>query len=194
MLTNPNLTKDISHFVQRGSSPLEVWYSGMVVNSGLAAGTQAVDFIRAHPFFSGVGGNIDRLSFEVTVGAALSVGRVGIFKATSETNIYPNELIVDSGQFDCSVAGVKTATISVELEPNTLYWIGLAFGVAAPTVRLNNQNLSPQVFGFPATLGASVRTGLAIARAYAALPATFPAGAFITTGGVGIGWVRFAAV
>lgn len=194
-LVNPNLTKDVSHFFQRGSTPLEIWYTSMFTNSGMTTGAQAIDLLRACPFFSGPGGQIDRLSFEVTTAAAVGgVGRCGIYEARGESDIYPGDLAVDSGEFDTTVAGVKTATVSVYLKPNTLYWFAQTFGVAAPQVRLNNPTHCPQVMGFSPALGSAVRAGITQARAYAALPATYPAGAAFATGGTGLCWVRWAAV
>lgn len=194
MLSNPNTTKDISAFVQRGTAaPITQWYCSFIVNATFASASQGVDQLRSVPFISGAGGAIDTIAFEVVTGGAVgAVGRVGIYEATSDTNLYPGALVVDSGQFDCTTTGVKSATISATLKPNTLYWFAYHLGGATSTLRLLNTTSTPNVMGFGAALGGSSRSGLTGAQAYGALPATYNAGQTFATGGLAAVFVHFS--
>jgi len=141
----------------------------------------AVDTLYAIPFLSGRAGTIDRIGFEVTtVGAANSKTRVGVYTSTARKNLYPKDLVVDSGEFDTSSVGgtgVKSATISTPLLPNTLYWFVILSGTATPTVRgITGQGVWP-ILGYPSTLGANPQTMLSVGQSYGTLPSSFPASA-----------------
>jgi len=193
MIANPNKTKDLTYFRQTGTSPLEFWYSTYIAAASPGTGSQAVNTLRAIPFNSERGGLIDSISFEITTGgAAGSVGRCGIYKATSGTDIYPKDLIVDSGEFDCTSATVKTASISIYLQPNTLYWFVILVGTNAATFRLQSTSTPNSCMGIPATFGSLSRLGLSVATTYGALPSTFTAGAAFATGGTGLVSVHYA--
>lgn len=189
---NPNITKDIPDFHQRGTSPLNAWYSSFSVGATLSNSSQAVDLIRSLPFISGCGGFIDSISFEiVTPGAGGAKGRVGIYEATSDTNLYPNNLVVDSGEFDCSIGGIKTASVNVFLKPNTLYWFAQLLGTNASTPRVSSTSGIPNVFGFANTLGVNPRAGFTKAQAYGALPDPYPSASGFGTGSTTHVWVHF---
>lgn len=194
MLSNPNRTKDLLSFTQSGTSPLEFWYSTHVLTTGPGTGSQAIDTLRAIPFISERGGAIDKLSFEITTGgAAGSVGRCGIYEATSDKSTYPKALLVDSGEFDCTTNTVKTASVSVTLKPATLYWFAVLVGVNAATFRLQGTNSTPvPTMGIAATFGSGVRIGLTVAKAYGALPDPFTASAAFATGGTGLVAIHYA--
>lgn len=179
---------------QRGTSPWESWYSGVVNQTAYAAVAHAVDNIYCLPVVIGKGGFIDRVAFEVTTGgAAGSVGRCGIYRATSRKNIYPGALVVDGGEKDTTSSGVKSTTVNVFLRAG-LYYFCMLTGVAAPTLRdLAVASASP-ILGLPTTMGANNHYHVTVAFPYAALPSAFPASA---TPGVssrlGLVHVRFAS-
>ncbi len=176
-------TKDISWFRQVGTSPIERWYGNLHIQTNTyTTGVPVVNTLYAFPFTSGRGGTLDRIQFNVTTGgAAGSVARVGIYTSTSDTNLYPNALVVDGGQFDTTSTGVKTATISAALTENKLYWLVFLSGTAAPTVRAGQPSSMPNVLGIDSAMGTGSGIGLNVARAYGALPGTFPAGATVQT-------------
>lgn len=163
---------------QVGTSPLTVYYTQAVTSAPLTTSTaMSTNFIRAYPFYHGRAGTIDKLGFYVSTLAASGVGRIGLYKATSETNLYPNELVIDSGELSTASTGVKEATISVDLEADQLYWMVFLFGVANPTLRALQSYATPAILGDQNTFGTPVTIGLYASLAYQALPATFPAGA-----------------
>jgi hypothetical protein len=152
----------------------------------LTTGTgQGIGKLVAVPFVVARACTIDRLSFEVTTGgSAGSVARCGIYRATSDTNIYPLNLVVDAGEFTTTTTGMKTATVSVALEPDILYYAVYNTGVAAPSCRLIVGTGVGHFLGVPPT-NLSDGSGVLIATsAYAALPSTFPTGVTPTGGAV----------
>lgn len=194
MILNPNDTKDLFYFHQNGTSPMEIWYTTAVSTLAPGTGSQAINTLRAIPFISESGGLIDTISFEITTGgAAGSVGRCGIYEATSETSTYPKNLVVDGGEFDCTTIGVKSASVSVYLKPGTLYWLAVLVGTNAATFRLQGTTSTPPpVMGIAATFGSTVRAGLTVSKTYGALPDPFTAGAAFATGGTAMVSVHYA--
>jgi len=146
---------------------------------GITADSQAsisidVDRLMAMPFF--VGGNdlnIDRIAFRVsTGGGAGSVARVGIYDVTSDTDIYPANLIVDGGEQDTTSAAVKITTISETLSANTMYWFVFLAGVASPTVRCFDED-SCFIIGTDNSFSSVPYGGVREDFGYAALPDPF---------------------
>ena len=179
---------------QVGTSPLECWYSNMDANVSLTTVSGAINTMRAFPFYLESPRTADRISFYVsTAGAAGSLGRMGIYKATSVSNLYPDTLVQDCGEFACDSVGAKTYTGTVTFEPKVLYFMVFNFSVAAPTIRAAQAYATPDFFGFSSATTATKTTGLSVASAYAALPATFPAGAAAYTGTPYVGEYRLSA-
>lgn len=177
-------TKDSPYFRQIGSSPLEIYYSSRLNNGTINTAVQAVNVLRATPFHSGQGGKFDRLLFEVSLGgAAGAVARVGIYSDINDDgNFYPDKLIVDSGEFSTTVAGVKSSTIDITLDPDRIYWMASTNGVNTSTMRVTGSSPTSGILGLPSTLGFLPRTGFSSPRAYAALPSVFPSGYPFATG------------
>jgi hypothetical protein len=174
-----SLGRDAADIKQIGTTPWERWYAlGQVATAQPGTYGTIVDRLLATPFVSPRGGTIDRLGFEVTTGgSAGSKLRVGIYKSTSPTNIYPDALVVDGGEYDTTTTGVKATTVSVALEPDVVYWACFIGGTAFPTVRAlpDTAFLSNAILGFPSTIGGNRVMAIYDSRAYGALPATFMA-------------------
>lgn len=182
-----------------GTSPVEIWTTMSFLQIGAAPTTNATltsGTLYAVPFFSGRGGNIDRIAIEVTtVGGAGSKTRFGIYTSTSQSNLYPKSLIVDSGEFDTSATGgtgVKSTNISIELKPNSIYWAVMLCGTAAPTIRVPGASGAALILGMPSTLATVLNQKISVAQAYAALPSTFPAGGAMSSGLIGV-WMRWSS-
>jgi hypothetical protein len=177
MLRNFSTQKEQSWFRQVGTSPLECWYPCGAIASPLPAtfGTTE-DIFYAVPFYTGRGGSIDRIAFEVTTIGAGSKGRCGIY--TSDEDGYPKTLVVDSGEFTTNATGVKSATISVALPQNALFFAVLLFGTtsSSPIVRSIDVRYSNALFAYGSAIGTTRRAGLTGAYTYGALPASAPSG------------------
>jgi hypothetical protein len=131
---------------------------------------------------------LDRIAIIVTT---LLAGKVhfGIFADSGV--VYPSSLLLDSGEFDTGTTGVKTATINLTLNPG-LYW-AVIVGNAAPTLRALATGGAAAILGLDSGLGTASGLGYTVAFTYAALPATFPAGATVLTGTVPAIFVRLSA-
>lgn len=179
--------------MQAGTSPLEIWYSGVVNQTAYAVGAISLDFIYANPVVIGRTGIIDRIAFEVTTGAGGGtggVGRCGIYASGADG--YPAALIVDGGEQSTEVAAVKASTVSVFLSAGR-YWFVTHFGVAACSARKPAAGGINTILGVPTTMGANCNLRLVPGVSYAALPATFPAGATASTGIYQLVHIRFAS-
>ena len=162
-----------------GTSPLEEWIAAGYPHGTATTGNPAVDTLLVVPRGFPRIVTLDRIAFEcATVGGAGSVARVGIYKATSTDNPYPSALVVDGGEKVTDVGtGVKSSNIAVTLEAFTYYWFAYLCGVANPTIRCNEAVYTKPI-GLVSTFGSAPHhVALSVALAYAALPATFPAGA-----------------
>lgn len=179
-------TKDNHYYKQVGTSPLERWYvAGMSNATALTTGSPAINTLIAIPFVAPRGGSVDRLGVEVTTLNATGVMRVGIYSATSDTNLYPSALVTgsDPAQLTATTAGVKAHTFGTPLviTAGTLYWFAYTAGTAAVAIRALAVGGMEPILGVGATIGAAPGVGLSVARAFAALPATFPASAAAVT-------------
>lgn len=184
MITPSFITKETSWFRNVGTSPLECWYVAGTLSQpiGSVSGVApTIGVLKAVPFISGRGGSLDRIAFEVTtVGGASAKARVGIYSATSTSNLYPNALVVDGGEFDTSSVGgvgVKSTTISKFLAKNTLYWFVYLAGTSAATVRGLGVGTVWNLLGTDSTLPTTFNSVLSVSQAYGALPSTFPGSA-----------------
>lgn len=128
------------------------------------------------PFVVPSGGVIDDIRMFV-IGAGGGTCRVGVYEATSSTNLYPNNLISDCGTFAVNAGGIKTiGGLSVAVEAGKLYWF--AFNQSAGWTSYGfNPNDANITLGYD---NSGVNPGYhscSVALAYAAMPATFTGGA-----------------
>lgn len=183
-------TRDLSWFRQVGTSPIERWYVANQI--GISAPAASASFstgnLYAIPFISGRGGTIDRVSVNVTTaGQTTQTGeiRLGIYEATSDTNLYPAALIADFGTVNGLTIAIKTLTVSQALNPNRLYWLALTedCDLLAPTYRGTAIAAQYNLLGIAPTMpSTSPGSVLSAPFTYAALPNPFPAGASVLTG------------
>lgn len=175
----PSLTS----YFQRGTTPNEIWYAlGTQNQTVFGASTYSDNVLFASAFTVSRTVKIDSLALEITAGNAASrVARNGIYKATGIANVYPSSLVVDSGELDCSTAGVKAVTgLSVTLSPGA-YWVVHLSNHASLTFRVIAPAGGDSILGAPSTIATTLNF-VSVAFAYAALPATFPGGAVSSAG------------
>lgn len=164
-------------YMGRGTTPLNMWYSGVQNATAFTTTGPTNDFLYAQAFIISRQLIIAKISFELTTsGAAGSKARVGIYKNTSPTVLYPSDLFLDSGEFDTTVTAriLTTSGLSTVIPPG-IYWFVTLTGTAVPTLRCLSAANYPHILGAPSTL-ATLNQRLLVARAYGALPASFPAG------------------
>ena len=123
------------------------------------------------------GGVLDRIAVNVTTGVAGAM-RLGLYLASSESNLYPGALVLDAGTVDVTATGVKTITISHALIGGATYWAVLVSNVA-PTIRGLAIAGCSGALGISSALGTAPNTGMYAAFTYAALPNPYPSGATI---------------
>lgn len=142
----------------------------------LAAG----DFY-AVPFLVARSITVDRITIEVTAGAALQFIRLGIYN--DGTNLYPGTLLLDAGTVDVAAIGMKAITINQALTKG-LYWLVL-LSQGTPTVNGSQPAWTP--IGQDSTnfnTGRGNSAWLLGGVAWGALPDPFPAGAGLKQGNV----------
>ncbi len=167
--------KDWSYFRNVGVTPFERWYVAAQISVvSITVGTPTASNMRAVPFMSGRGGTLDRVGIEVTTAVAGNM-RIGIYDNTSDTYLYPNNLLVDSGNLDTSTTGMKTAIINLALNPNSLYWF-VILNDAAPSIRYITGGGCAILLGVGSVIGATMSGFLMVSQVFGALPATFTTG------------------
>ena len=129
-LTSGILAGALPH-LSSGSSPFgtDINYIGL---PGATQSTAAVgvDLLRAVPFLVQATGIINRIGFNVTVGAGQA--RVGIYSGDPDS-LYPKTLLFDSGAIDTSGTGFKSAACSIPVTTGQILWLVYLAGTSAPT-------------------------------------------------------------
>jgi len=193
------MMRDLCSFRHRGTATIEAWYpAGQITSSDLGTSSGiTTNTMYAAPWVEAEGCVLDYMGIRNTGTSGSAAARLGIYKATSATNLYPGELIKDTGALgSMGSTGAKTIALSpnVTLEPNTLYWFVLLFGTAAVQVRRVVPGSGHAIFGVNNAFDNEIQRGLTVAQTYGALPSTFPAGAVvISTGDVPAIFARLAS-
>lgn len=167
-------------FKQRisGSTANRFHGSGEYGNSAGTTQTSGANTLRAYSFRLFSTTSFDRIQAEVTTLVGGSSFRIGVY--SSDSNCYPDALQVGSAQLSGAANAVVPDTIVLTLQPG-LYWLAM---VADASVTFRSWQIVqiPLTLGLAATMGAAMRPAYwNVAFTFAALPATFPAGAAITT-------------
>jgi hypothetical protein len=181
------------YFRQVGTSPLHRWYAAGVVGNAVLGGSSPIDgSINATPFASLRGGTLDRIRIYVSsAGGASSMVRLAIYQAASETNLYPDALVLDVGELSAASTGWKTFTISQALTPNCLYWFAMlatSGGGTVPEFLGFSSGSFYQVLGWPETAasGDESRLHFSKVQAYGAAPDPFPSNATPVAASLGL--------
>lgn len=180
-------TPDYEYYRDIGSYHL----AGQKIAGNSTSVSHSQNVLRAIPFISPRGGTVNSLGCLATTSS--SNMRMGIYEATSATDIYPGALLIDAGAGVVTSSGLDLA-ISQALEPDKLYWIA---ALNQPNITLWSL-FSGQMHQIPAAAAAagfSAAYGnyLTIAQAYGALPNPFPGGAGFALGTVMMMGVRFSS-
>lgn len=157
--------------------------TGVTVGSNLVMGyggsaAMGQNNLWACPFIIPSRANITRVAaYCQTAGTVAARARIGLYD--DDGNRYPNDLIVDGGEVDCSAVGLKEATVDEDVDPG-VYWIVLNWNEAA----IAWYHVQTRSF-YLISGGLDNHLGWQVALAYGALPATFPGGAAANRSPVG---------
>lgn len=120
---------------------------------------------------------IDQLAFEVTIAAAGSTARAGIYTNRVGVILGPDRLLAETADLAVASTGVRVGALAapLTLQPG-LYWLGLlALGAVTASYRRATQDTTIPIFGFSAALGfATLFTDLFVATPGGPLPDPFP--------------------
>jgi hypothetical protein len=166
-----------------GGGGLNVVYTpGVIGATALTTGAPSLGNIRAIPFVAPrrPGVTLANIYINVTTGLAGNL-RLGLYRRTSESNIYPGSLIYGSGDIDTSAAAVKTSAANKQLNPGEVYWLATNNSNGC-TVRCAALAGIETMCGIGPTMPTTPNLPLlAVASAYGALPDPFPAGGAFAT-------------
>lgn len=169
--------------------------AGQVNGTALTTLALSANSLHAMPFVAPPRASVlNRAAVYVTTGVGSSTVRIGIYAATSETNLYPAALLWDSGALATATTNaIASGNPGLTLVPGRLYW-AVVNSSSTPTVRGLAVGGACPIFGFPdAISGTAAQIGLAGTDAYGALPDPFPSSiAALTTAAPAV-FLRFSA-
>jgi hypothetical protein len=167
---------DYEYWRQAGTAVWECWYCGSDPESSThATNALAANILYGVPFTSPRGGTLDRIGMYLAVNNAVGNLRIGIWQATSNTNLYPAGLLLDSGAISTNAIGLRASgAIATVLSPNTLYWLGCLTDTAVPWYNWIYGAIPYIGWG---TASVTMHQHISVATAYGALPNPFTAGA-----------------
>lgn len=175
--------------------PLERWAAAIPIgNEGLNNfGFATRDALYAMPFYSGPGGHMTKIGYrEVVGGIANAVVRLGVYQATSTSNIYPSARLLDSGEISVTASGAYSVTVDLTLEPDTMYWFTWFSSDSEGDLNVHLTPLGYDFYSVATPYGydfenmlASEKNGflygIAKTTVYGAFPSIFPSGAVSAT-------------
>lgn len=159
-----------------GTATFERWHAlGMNGNSGsLSTGVVFTNGNhRMIAFYSGRGGVIDYMGATIVTAVALSTFHLEIYETISATNIFPGNLLVDSGSLSGTLAVGVSNAVSAVLLPNRIYWAG-AHASAAIAIRSLNIGAMDSIIGFSKNMENGPTCSMESISTYGNSPATFP--------------------
>lgn len=188
LITGAGGSADYHFYRQAGTSPLNTFYMAGYLGGPQATGASVAlipdaDKLYAIPFIVPKTITVDRLAvYILTGGPSGSRCRLGIYEATSSSNLYPSGRVIDGGELTIETTQVLvTLTISQTLSAGKLYYVVGLFNttfVSGPGEILSLDPNAAQigVLGTNSTTGfGKHRSGWQVGQAYGALPATYPA-------------------
>lgn len=175
---------DLNGYRQAGTT-VDVYYPGGNITGGFLTYYTAKDLIHCVSFIVPNTITLDEIAVWLqTNGAAGKKCRLAIYDSPSQTDIFPDQLIVDSGEIaiDSGAAGYKTASINVTLTGGKNYWLCYVSNDNVGTLGGTNQTFMSPIFGMSKTSFAE-KFGLITTFTYAAFPSTYPGTASDLSGG-----------
>lgn len=157
------------------------YIAGLLTAETILAGVPSiVTGLHVAPFLTETPHGIDQLVVQITSPAAVgSKARLGIYRNSNFTSLYPTSLLVETIEFDLDVAGTKTLSISETLPGDDIFWFAF-FNSATVTMSRLSSNFWG-LFGVEDGVSASPPGGgWFVNISYGPLPVLFPAGAIVS--------------
>ena len=177
----------IDDFAKAGTSNYTAWYAaGLMTGVTLGTFTMTANRLYAMPFVSPRrGATIDDIEIYVTTGAASTSAIMGLYTNSTESDLYPDELVAQGAvELDTATnAQKRTWNIAYTLIPGQLYWLAVVAN-GAPVIRGLSTNQAHYILGTASSANTTWTTHLYATHTYdSSLPSTFPtAGATAGTG------------
>lgn len=154
---------------------VEVWYvAGVEVCADGLQAACSINIMRLIPFIAtGLDRRLDRIGSSVAANAGAGNFRVGIYTNVGINFLYPEHLVVDSGDLTTTLIGIQAATINTVLVAGQLYWMAHVTSRAA-TFRVVNPDQLLNILGVSPTLPNDFNLGLSLPFTYGPLPDPFP--------------------
>jgi hypothetical protein len=160
--------RNLTNARRYGTSPLESWYLGSLLNPANFSNTAAsANRLYLTPFSVEENETLDRLAIRVSSGSAGSC-RLGIY--TLDLNALTGSLVLDGGTVATTTTGVKALTVSAQLSPGW-YVLASVFD-ATPTLGNVLQTSHALALGYAADLSTR-QPHLSASFTFGALPANF---------------------
>lgn len=164
--------------IEGGALPSSYYYAGLNRGTALTTGAPTANVLRAFPFIApNRDASISQIAFNVTTLLAGNA-RIGIYDTISNTNLYPDNCLADSGNISTGSTGVKTFNCTIQTKPSALYWLAMVSS-AAPTLRCAAVDSSsvPGLLPDDASMPTTRTLGLSVGYVFTALPSKFPSSA-----------------
>lgn len=166
---------DVNSYRIRGSTANRLFTSAIIPYTDVIGGTASATVLSAYPFIVPKTIKVDEVGVVVSTLAGGSSCHAGIYTDTGNTA--PSKLVTGSdGTITTTSAGLRTASISVTLPGNNLYWLAYECSTAA-TLKITTIPVTvvPNVLGIvPTGAAVSSGTGYTATNTFGALPTTFP--------------------
>lgn len=166
-------------FRHTGATYTNVYPAGQCGGAATNFNALSGNVIYAVPFFAPLrGGSVNKMLCEITTGVNPSNSRMGIYTNTSDSNVYPDQLVAnsDTGSISSAAAAVLSYTYGtpIALTPGELYW-AVFVSSGSVTVRALNLASGQCLLGYNPALGANgAYQYLRATLSYGSLPSTFP--------------------
>jgi hypothetical protein len=166
-----------------GSGLTRIYIAGSLGGTTLTTNTIAGDVLVAIPMrVPNRNCTADQLSAYVAVGAVGETFRLGVYSNISDSEMYPFELIEDSGSLVADVAGHITAAVTPKFTQNQLVWLVHLVTASVDFKAIPQAACDTSILGFSSAFGSDPGQGISVAFPYAALPTEFPAGGAVFEG------------
>ncbi len=123
----------------------------MTSSMGAVTGTQtgAAGRIRLFPWAAGADLSVDQMAINVTTEVAGALGKIAVYAA--DANGRPDQLILETGDLDLGILGVRSIAAALTLRAGRTYWFGLRHSSTATVSVWSTSGTADINGGAPAT-------------------------------------------